>query len=132
MADIMNSRRILVTGVSGPIGGALVPSLKGRGYNLTRLVRGPVTGESQISWNPAAPVLPESVSGFEAVIHLAGESIVGRWTDGKKKSILESRVKGTRHLAEALAKAKDRPRVVITASAIGYYGDRGDEVLREQ
>jgi uncharacterized protein len=124
--------RILVSGVSGPIGAALLPSLKARGYEITRMVRGSAGGEGQVSWKPDTPVAPESVSGFEAVIHLAGESIVGRWTDAKKKQILESRVHGTRHLAEALAKAKDRPRVLICASAIGYYGDRGDEVLREE
>jgi uncharacterized protein (TIGR01777 family) len=127
----LNSSRILVSGVSGPIGAALLPSLKARGYRITRLVRGPASDTEQISWNPAAPLSPESVSGFEAVIHLAGESVVGRWTEAKKKRIRESRVQGTRHLAEALAQAKDRPRVLITASAIGYYGDRGEEVLRE-
>jgi len=74
---------------------------------------------------------PEVVSGFDAVIHLAGESIVGRWTVAKKTRILESRTVGTRHLAEALAKASQRPRVFISASAIGYYGSRGDEILRE-
>lgn len=128
----LNSSRILVSGVSGSIGAALLPSLKARGYNISRLVRGPGSGEGQISWNPEAPLSPESVSGYEAVIHLAGESIGGRWTDAKKKRILESRVQGTRHLAEALAKTKDRPRVLITASAIGYYGDREDEVLSEE
>jgi uncharacterized protein len=128
----LNSSRILVSGVSGPIGAALLPSLKARGYHISRLVRGPASGEAQISWNPEGPLSPESVSGFEAVIHLAGESIVGRWTDSKKKRIRESRVQGTRHLAEALAKTKERPRVLIAASAIGYYGDRGDEVLREE
>ena len=128
----LNSSRILVSGVSGSIGAALLPSLKARGYNISRLVRGPVSGEGQISWNPEAPLSPESVSGYEAVIHLAGESIGGRWTDAKKKRIRESRVQGTRHLAEALSKTKDRPRVLITASAIGYYGNREDEVLREE
>jgi uncharacterized protein len=127
-----HSPRILVSGVSGPIGGALLPSLKARGYQITRLVRGRVSGEGQIIWDPATPLSPEAVSGFEAVIHLAGESIVGRWTETKKKRILESRVQGTRHLAEALATAKDRPRILVTASAIGYYGDRGDELLREE
>lgn len=127
-----NSPRILVSGVSGPIGAALLPSLKARGYEITRLVRGPVSREGQIGWDPATPLSPESVSGFEAVIHLAGESIVGRWTEAKKKRILDSRVQGTRHLAEALAKTKDRPRVLVAASAIGYYGDRGDEFLREE
>jgi uncharacterized protein (TIGR01777 family) len=77
------------------------------------------------------PLSPDLVSGFEAVIHLAGETIAGRWTPARKKSILESRVQGTKHLAEALAHTPSRPRVFICASAIGYYGNRGDEVLTE-
>ncbi len=128
---VLNSSRVLVSGVSGPIGTALLPSLNARGYEVTRLVRSPASGEGQINWDPAKPLTPESVSGFAAVIHLAGESIVGRWTEAKKKRIRESRVGPTRNLAQSLAKAKDRPRVFVTASAIGYYGDRGDEVLRE-
>ncbi|HET7439907.1 MAG TPA: TIGR01777 family oxidoreductase [Terriglobales bacterium] len=126
------SPRILVSGASGPIGAALLPSLIARGYQVTRLVHGNVSGEGQIHWDPTTPLSPDAVSGFEAVIHLAGESIVGRWTDAKKKRILESRVLGTRNLVEALAKIKERPRALITASAIGYYGDRGDELLREE
>ena len=74
---------------------------------------------------------PESVSGFDAVIHLAGETIVGRWTEAKKRRILDSRVQGTSHLAEAVAKASHLPRVFISASAVGFYGNRGDEILRE-
>jgi uncharacterized protein (TIGR01777 family) len=128
---VLNSSRVLVSGVSGPIGTALLPSLNASGYEVTRLVRGPANGEGQISWDPAKPLAPESVSGFAAVIHLAGESIVGRWTEAKKKRIRESRVGPTRNLAQSLAKAKDRPRVFVTASAIGYYGNRGDEALRE-
>ena len=128
---VLNSSRVLVSGVSGPIGTALLPSLHARGYEVTRLVRGPASGKGQISWDPATPLSPGTVSGFAAVIHLAGESIVSRWTDAKKKRIRESRVGPTRSLAQSLAKAKDRPQVFISASAIGYYGDRGDEVLRE-
>lgn len=124
--------KILVSGVSGPIGAALLPSLKAAGYSVMRLVHGAASGEQQIRWNPAEPLSPDSVSGFDAVVHLAGESIVGRWTKAKKRRILESRVLGTRNLAQALAQASPRPRVFLSASAIGYYGDRGDEVLREQ
>src|SRR5207244_13464197 len=123
--------RILVSGVSGPVGAALLPSLRDRGYKVVRLVRGPASGDQQISWEPAKPFPAESVSGFEAVIHLAGESIVGRWTAAKKARISDSRVSGTRNLTEALAKAPQRPRILITASAAGYYGNRGDEWLRE-
>ena len=79
-----------------------------------------------------AQLAPESVSGFDAVVHLAGESIVGRWTEAKKRRVRESRVQGTRNLAEALAAAPQPPRVFVSASAIGYYGDRGEETLREE
>jgi uncharacterized protein (TIGR01777 family) len=124
--------RVLVSGVSGPIGAALLPSLKARGYEVTRLVRGTANGEDQISWNPAQPISPEAVSGFDAVIHLAGESIVGRWTQEKKSKIRDSRVMGTTNLAQTLARAKDKPQVLISSSATGYYGDRGNEVLSEE
>jgi uncharacterized protein len=126
-----DSPRILVSGVSGPIGTALLPSLNARGYKVTRLVRGTTSGEGQLGWDPDKPLAPESVSDFDAVIHLAGESIVGRWTDAKKARILNSRVSGTSNLAIALANASKRPRVLISGSAIGYYGDRGEELLRE-
>src|ERR1039457_1689311 len=124
--------RILVSGVSGPIGASLLPSLKTRGFEVTRLVRGAAAGDDQISWNPAKPIAPNMVSGFDAVIHLAGESIVGRWTKTKKIKIRSSRVAGTTTPAEALAAAQDKPQVFVCSSAIGYYGDRGDEVLNEE
>ena len=124
--------RILVSGVSGPIGVALLSSLRTRGCEIARLVRGASTSEDQIAWNPAQPISPETVSGFDAVIHLAGESIVGRWTSEKKSKIRNSRVEGTRNLAQALAQTKNKPQVFICSSAIGYYGNRGDEVLNEQ
>src|SRR5277367_2170317 len=130
----MNSR-ILVSGVSGPIGAALLPSLRGGGSSVVRLVRGAATGgarpkaenDAQIAWDPAQPISPEAVSGFDAVIHLAGESIIGRWTAEKKRKIRDSRIAGTSNLARALANAKVKPRVFISSSAIGYYGNREDE-----
>jgi uncharacterized protein (TIGR01777 family) len=85
-----------------------------------------------VPWDPARPISPDAVSGFDAVIHLAGESIVGRWTGTKKAKILESRVVGTRNLATALAQAKEKPQVFICSSAVGYYGNRGDELLKEE
>ena len=127
-----SSGRILVSGVSGPIGAALLPLLKARGFDVTRLVRGGHPKNGQIAWDPAQPLSPEVVSGFEAVVHLAGETIFGRWTEAKKRRILDSRVQGTQKLAAALAKASQRPRVFISGSAIGYYGNRGDEILRER
>src|ERR1700691_3750819 len=126
----MNSR-ILVSGVSGPIGTALLPSLRTSGCSVVRLTRGP-TNEDQISWDPSVPITPETVSGFDAVIHLAGESIFGRWTEAKKSKIRDSRVVGTFSRASALAQAEEKPNVFICGSAIGYYGSRGDEVLREE
>ena len=131
----LNMARILVSGVSGPIGTALIPSLKSSGARISRLTRKGAThsapDEQFIPWDPAEPITPDAVSGFDAVIHLAGESIVGRWTEAKKKEIRNSRVNGTTNLARALAQAKDKPRVFICGSAIGYYGDRGNEVLNE-
>ncbi len=128
----MNSSRILVSGASGPIGSALLPFLQARGFAVTRLVRNSGADQDQVIWDPARPVPPETVSGFDAVIHLSGETIVGRWTEAKKRRILESRSQGTGHLAEAVAQAALRPRVFISASAVGYYGNRGDEILREE
>jgi uncharacterized protein (TIGR01777 family) len=127
----MNSR-ILVSGVSGPIGAALLPSLRTNGCSVVRLVRGAANGDDQISWDPAEPLAPQKVSGFDAVIHLAGESIFGRWTAAKKAKIRDSRVVGTFNLSSALAQAQDKPQVFVCGSAIGYYGNRGAEALREE
>ena len=86
-----------------------------------------------ILWNPdAGTIQAEDLEDFDAVVHLAGETIVGRWTAGKKTRILESRAKGTRLLCESLAHLRNRPIVLVSASAIGYYGDRGDQVLDEE
>jgi len=123
--------RVLVTGVSGPIGSALLPYLESQGARATRLVRGPAHSPDQISWDPLKPISPAAVSAFDAVIHLAGETVAGRWTEAKKKAIHESRVQGTRHLATALTQSESRPPVFICASAVGFYGNRGDEVLTE-
>ena len=126
----MNSR-ILVSGVSGPIGVALLPSLRTSGWTVARLVRGTAAGAGQVAWDPAVALAPEAVSGFDAVIHLAGESIFGRWTAAKKAKVRDSRVAGTLNLASALARAEEKPKVFVCGSAIGYYGNRGDELLRE-
>ena len=129
-------QRILISGASGPIGQALLASFRSaleRGdVELVRLVRGRAKDAAQISWDPLAPLSPAAVSGFDAVIHLAGESVVGRWTAEKKRAILESRALGTRNLASALAQTKTKPRVFVSASAVGFYGNRGDEILREE
>lgn len=128
--------RVLVSGASGPIGKALLPSLRGTGAQITRLVRKEPhrlpADEQAILWHPDQPFERDALSGFDAVIHLAGESIVGRWTETKKKKIRDSRVLGTRNIAQALAQAKDKPQVLICSSAVGFYGDRQDEVLTEE
>ena len=128
----MSDMKILVSGMSGPIGGELLPALVVSGNKVTRLVRRPPQSSDEIRWDPMRSIVPETVSGFDAVIHLAGESIVGRWTSEKKARMVDSRVQGTGHLAEALARASRKPQVLITASAIGYYGDRGEETLTEE
>ena len=127
----MGSLRVLVSGASGLIGNALLSSLSAAGYEIVRLTRSHNAGPGTIHWDPAQQLSAESISGFDAVVHLAGESIVGRWTEAKKRRIRDSRVLGTQHLAQALAKAVQPPQVLVCASAIGYYGSRGDEILRE-
>jgi uncharacterized protein len=128
--------RVLVSGVSGPIGTALLPTLESSGAAIARLARAGSGSSTKsietIPWELDKPISPVAVSGFDAVIHLAGESIVGRWTDEKKKKIHDSRVFGTRNLAQALAQAQHKPQVFICSSAIGYYGDRGEEILKEE
>ena len=125
-----------MTGSSGLIGTAwlasLEPQIRQGEVEIIRLVRGPAKDNTQIFWDHRTPLLPEVVSNFDTVIHLAGEGVVGRWTEEKKKSIRDSRVLSTRNLAEALAKTEKKPRAFICASAIGYYGDHGDEILREE
>src|ERR1700756_1505129 len=123
--------RILISGASGLIGSALVPALESGGYEIARLVRGSAKSRTDLVWDPMREVSPSLVSGFDAVIHLSGENVAGRWTAEKKRRIRESRVVSTRNLAWAIAKAEQPPRTFICASAIGYYGDRGDEVLTE-
>jgi uncharacterized protein (TIGR01777 family) len=128
--------RVLVSGASGPIGKALLPSLRTNGAHITRLVRdnAPPTysDEQTIPWHPGQPLSADALSGFDAVIHLAGETIVGRWTESKKNKIRDSRAIGTRNLAQSLAQAKHRPQIFLCSSAIGYYGNRGDEALTEE
>jgi hypothetical protein len=124
--------KVLISGASGLIGAALLPSLQASGYDVSRLVRHASSGTNEVLWDPTKSIAPESVSNFDAGIHLAGESVVGRWTKEKKARIRDSRILGTRHLSEALANTSKPPRVLISASAIGYYGDRGEEILTEE
>src|SRR5918994_3329560 len=122
---------VLISGATGLIGSALAQELKAGGHSKTRLTRSP-KGENDVRWDPDAGTIDGSLAGTEAVVHLAGESIAeGRWTASKKERIMESRKKGTRLLAEAIAGLPTPPRVMVSASAVGYYGDRGNELLRE-
>jgi uncharacterized protein (TIGR01777 family) len=122
--------RVLISGASGLLGSALAASLSSS-HEIVRLVRKPMVGPGEVPWEPGKTLDPGLVSGCDAVIHLGGESIVGRWTAAKKARIRDSRIGGTTTLAEALTRTTIKPRVLLSASAIGYYGDRGDEILRE-
>ena len=127
--------RILVSGSHGLVGSALMPCLTAAGHRVTRLVRSkPRPGEAEIYWDPAGGKIDaSSLEGFDAVVHLAGDSIAsGRWTAEKKARIRESRVPATRLLAGSLAGLARPPRVLVSASAVGYYGNRGEEVLTER
>jgi uncharacterized protein (TIGR01777 family) len=120
-----------MTGASGLIGSALSRRLEADGHRVTRLVRRPARA-GEISWDPVAGRLePGQLEGVDAVIHLAGENIAKRWTVARKRRIRDSRIRATRILAEAIARARRPPRVLVSASAIGIYGNRGEEVLTE-
>jgi len=125
--------RIAVTGASGLVGGALLPFLSGGGHQIVRLVRGTPTTPDEHRWSPESGIVDVDRHGpIDAVIHLAGENVAGRrWTPSFKARIRDSRVGPTRALARSLAAATHTPAVLISASAIGLYGDRGDETLTE-
>jgi len=126
--------RVLLTGSSGLVGQAVLSFMAADGHKVVCVTRpqSPAHGR-HINWDPSAGTIDtDELEDFDAVVHLAGETIVGRWTPEKKARILESRVKGTRLLCESLAHLRDRPLVLVSASAIGYYGDRGDEVMDEE
>lgn len=123
---------VVVSGSHGLIGSALVPALGAAGHRVRRLVRGQ-PGPSDVAWDPAAGTIDASgLAGADAVVHLAGVGIGDkRWTDAQKARIRDSRVAGTGLLAGALAGLGTPPRVLVSASAVGYYGDRSDEVVTE-
>lgn len=126
--------RVLVSGASGLVGTALLPVLAAQGHETVRLARGPAAGGgTTVRWDPARGAIDvPRLSGHDAVVHLAGESIVGRWDAAKKQRIRDSRIQGTRLLADALTKLTKPPKVCVSASAIGCYGDRGEEALTER
>lgn len=124
---------VLMTGSSGLIGSALTSFLGGGGHLVRRLLRAESQESDTTFWDPGAgTVAPGAFDGIDAVVHLAGEGIAsGRWTTARKSRIRDSRVVGTRKLCEALARLETPPKVLVAASAIGFYGDRGDERLDE-
>jgi uncharacterized protein (TIGR01777 family) len=122
---------IAVSGASGLIGAAVVRDLTQKSHQATPLVRREAR-PGEISWDPAGGRLdPADLEGLDGVIHLAGEPVGARWTRGRKARIRDSRVRGTRLLSETLARLRRKPEVMISASAIGIYGNRGEEVLTE-
>jgi uncharacterized protein (TIGR01777 family) len=126
--------RVAITGASGMIGSALVARLVEDGDSVRRLVRSrDELGPDRFLWNLEEGALdPSTFEDVDTVVHLAGETIAGRWTSEKKRRIRDSRVHGTRLVSEAVADCNSPPRVLVCASAAGYYGDRGDEELTEE
>ena len=127
--------RILITGASGLIGKALQPSFAKKGHEMLLAGRGEPKKPDQIQWTVEDGFREEDLErleGLDAVVHLAGENIAGiRWTDEKKKAIRDSRVMGTRNVVNTLSKLDQKPKVFISGSAMGFYGDRGDEIVNE-
>lgn len=125
--------KVLITGSTGLIGQALQKSFRAKGYELLLASRKSATDATHIQWSIEEGFTDaDKLEGIDAVVHLAGESVAGlRWTDDKKKAIRDSRVLGTRNVVDAISKLKNKPKVFIAASAIGFYGERGDEEVTE-
>jgi uncharacterized protein len=131
----LQNQRILITGASGLVGSRLTKELAQLGATPIAAVRRPVKDDArELYWNPdRGEIDRDKLEGIDAVVHLAGENIsAGRWTEAFKQKILDSRVKGTHLVADALARLQRKPRVLVSASAIGYYGNRGPETMTEQ
>ncbi|GAB4193458.1 MAG: TIGR01777 family oxidoreductase [Simkaniaceae bacterium] len=123
-------KKVLISGGSGFVGSALAPFLQMAGIEVAILGRSKRTAD--ITWDPkTGKINPEELENFDAVIHLAGENIIGYWSAKKKRRIFRSRVESTKQLSHILSLLKNPPKLLITASAIGYYGDRGEEMLTE-
>lgn len=130
----MPNQTIIVTGSSGLVGTPLVASLQAQQDKVIRAVRRPIENPAaELRWDPASGQIDaDHFEEADVVVHLAGENIAGkRWTESFKKQILDSRVEGTQLVSSAIANAQKKPHTFVCASAIGYYGDRGDEVLTE-
>jgi uncharacterized protein (TIGR01777 family) len=126
--------KVAVTGASGLIGSALLPQLKARGHDVLRLVRRTATASDEVQWDPIAGTVDiAALSGVDGVIHLAGAGVGDkRWTPAYKAEIRSSRVLGTTTIAQTMAALEPRPRVLVCGSAIGFYGDTGDQAVDEQ
>ncbi len=126
--------KILITGASGLIGTALQKSFAEKGFEMLLAARSKPKKSSEIQWDTEKGFADEDLprlDALDAIVHLAGENIAGRWTDEKKRRLMESRVDGTKNIVETIGKLKNKPKVLINASAIGVYGDRADEILTE-
>ena len=127
--------RILVSGSTGFIGSSLVSFLTTGGHDITRLTRkiSKISGDNVVYWSPIiGEIDSEGIEGHDVIVHLAGENIASRWTSGKKAEIENSRVIGTKLLSDTIVNLRKKPSILVCASAIGYYGDRGDELLNEE
>lgn len=125
--------KVLVSGSSGTVGTHLCAHLRSRSFEVWRLVRSRTEGENRIFWDPDGRGVddPDTLEGFDAVVCLSGENIVGRWTERKKKLITDSRINTARRLVDIFSGLRKPPAVFVCASAVGYYGDRGGEELTE-
>lgn len=127
--------KILITGASGLIGKVLQKEFAGKGYEVLTATRKTSGKPNEIGWNAEKGFAENDLTRLEsldAIIHLAGETVSGRWTDEKKRKILDSRVLGTRNIVETIEKLADKPKVLLNASATGIYGDRADDVMTEE
>ena len=126
--------KILISGSTGTVGTHLINAISSDSFEIWRLVRSRAGGDNLILWDPEGGRVddPDLLEGFDAAVHLSGENIVGRWTKKKKNSIRRSRVLSTRYLVNLFSGLQNPPKTFICASAVGYYGDRGEERLTER